>query len=222
MRWSVEQRPSYSILKVQLEPGESVTSEAGAFLLGMGNVRVDTHTGGVVQGILRRVVGGESVWLNTYKAEGGPGEVWLAPSLPGDIEAISLNGDSWVIQDMSYLAHYGDVELTVAWRGFKGLLAEGDLVWLKAKGRGVVWVNAYGGIERVTIPPGARVVIDNFHFVAMPERVNYRITRIGGLKTMILGGEGVGVEIVGPAEVLVQTRTLPEFIRLLMRFLPKQ
>ncbi|GAB6148591.1 TIGR00266 family protein [Stetteria hydrogenophila] len=220
MKWLVDHRPAYSTLKVQLEPGEEVTAEAGAFMLGRGRVSVKTSTGGILKGLLRRFMGGESLWLNTYRAEGGPAEVWLVPPLPGDIEALNLTGDSWVIQDSSYLAHYGHVDLSVAWRGFKGLLAEGELVWLKASGHGTVWVNAYGGIERVKVPAGERVVIDNFHFVAMPEGVKYRITKIGGLKTMILGGEGVGVEVWGPAEVLVQTRTLPELVRLLLRYLP--
>lgn len=222
MKWSVEQRPAYSLLKVALEPGEEVTSEAGAFMLSRGSIRVKTHTGGILKGLMRRIAGGESLWLNTYRAEGGPGEVWLVPPIPGNIEAIHLNGDSWVIQDMSYLAHAGDVEVSVAWRGFKGLLAEGELVWLKAKGRGIVWVNGYGGLERVEIPAGEKILIDNFHFVAMPEGVKYKISKIGGLKTMILGGEGVGVEIWGPAEVIVQTRILPELARILMKFLPQR
>ncbi len=39
---------------------------------------------------------------------------------------------------------------------------------------------------------------------------------------MILGGEGIGVEIWGPAEVIVQTRILPELARILMKFLPQR
>jgi uncharacterized protein (AIM24 family) len=36
----------------------------------------------------------------------------------------------------------------VGWRGLKDLIAEGELVWLKAEGRGLVFVNAYEGCYR--------------------------------------------------------------------------
>ena len=219
MQWTVSGGEAYSVLKIMLQPGEEVTAEPGALMLMRGPVRMVTRSGGFMAGLLRRVAGGESFFLNTYRAEGGPGEVWLVPPLPGSIEAVNLQGEEWVVQDSSYLAHYGDVKVGVAWRGFKGLLAEGELVWLKVAGSGVVWVNAYGSLERVRIAPGERVVIDNFHFVAMPAGVRYRVTKIGGLKTFLFGGEGVGIEVEGPAEVIVQTRILPELARLLRRFL---
>jgi len=217
LEWRIDKGPAFPVLKVKLDMGESVTAEPGAMMLIRGPIEVETKSGGLLKGLLRSIAGGESFFLNTYRAR-GPGEIWLVPPIPGDIEAVELRGDEWIIQDSSYLAHTGRVDVSVAWRGLRGLLAEGELVWLKASGVGTVWVNAYGALEKVEIPPGERVIIDNFHFVAMPASTRYRITKVGGLKTLVFGGEGLVVEVEGPAEVLVQTRIMPEFVRILRRF----
>lgn len=220
MEWSKTLGPSYTVLRVRLEPGEEVWSEPGAMMLVRGEVEVKTTSGGLGRAFLRRLAGGESFFFNVFRAE-SPAEVWLVPGIPGDIEAIELHGDEWVIQDTSYLAHYGDVEVSAGFRGLRGLVAEGELFWLKARGRGVVWVNSYGGIARVDVAPGERVIVDNFHFVAMPASTEYSVRKLGGLKTLVFGGEGLVIEVEGPTTLYLQTRTLPPLARLLARFLPR-
>ncbi|ABM80446.1 TIGR00266 family protein [Hyperthermus butylicus] len=219
MKWRIDYRPAYAVLKVELEPGEEVWSEPGALMLLRGDVEVRTQSGGITSGLLRKLAGSESFFLNRYRAR-SRAEVWFAPSLPGDIDTIEVNGE-WVIQDASYLAHYGDLKVTASFRGLRGLIAEGELFWLKVEGHGIVWVNSYGGIERVEVGPGERLVIDNYHFVAMPADTRYTVRKFGGLKTFLFGGEGFVIEVTGPATVYVQTRILPPFARLLARFLPK-
>ena len=220
MEWKVEYRPAYSLLKVKLYPGEAVTSEAGAMVIYKGDVDIKTSTGGFLKGILKAVAGTESLFLNTYIAR-SQAEIWFAPSLPGDIIYIPLNGDSWIVQDTSYLAHHGEVDISVAWRGLRGLLAEGELFWLKVSGYGGVWVNSYGAMDKIEVNPGERVTIDNFYFVAMPAYTRWEMRKFGGWKSFLLGGEGLVFEVEGPATVLIQTRILPPFAYLLRKFLRK-
>ncbi len=166
-------------------------------------------------------MGGESFFMNTYVAD-GPSEIWFAPSLPGDITYLPLNGNAYVIQDFSYLVHHGDVKVTTAWRGFKGLLAEGSLVWLKAESYGGVWVNSYGGIEKIDFAPGEVITVDNFHFVAMTDGMRWSVRKFGGIKSFLFGGEGIVMEVQGPGTVLVQTRSLPPFAKLLMKLIGRK
>ncbi len=222
MEWRVERSPAYSVLKVWLGPGEEVWAEPGAFMYGRGEFKVETTSGGILRGILRALAGGESFFLNRFQAL-GQAELWFAPPLPGDIVDVKLEpGLEWVVQDTSYLAHTGDVKVSVAWRGLKGFLAEGELVWLKLSGEGLAWISAYGAIEKIDVEPGEEIVVDNFHFVAMTADADYRITKLGGLKTFIFGGEGLVVKIRGPATVYVQTRMLPELARILANYLPRR
>ncbi len=222
LKWEVSQKPSYSLLKVYLDPGESVTAEPGAMVMYRGNVQVKTHTGGgLFKGITRALLGGESVFMNTFIAGSGGGEIWFAPSLPGDIQYHELRGEELIIQDTSYLANHGNIDLGVAWRGFRGLLAEGELFWLKAKGYGGVWISAYGGIERIDLGPGESMILDNFHFVAMTSSLQWRVRKFGGLKSFLLGGEGIVIELTGPGTVYVQTRALPPFVGLISKYIKK-
>ena len=55
---------------------------------------------------LGRKLGGEGLFLNHYTAGGGGGDVFLAPSLPGDMALIELSGDKAVkVQNGSFVAH---------------------------------------------------------------------------------------------------------------------
>ena len=221
MEWKVEYSPSYSILKVFLRPGESVTAEAGAYVLHKGDIDIKTHTGGgLLKAFARAVFAEETVFVNTFTARSNA-ELWFAPGVPGDIKYIPLEGRSLIIQDTSYLAHHGDVDLGVAWRGFRGLLAEGSLVWFKTSGYGGVWINSYGAMEEVTLGPGERMTVDNFHFVAMDDTISWRVRKFGGIKSFIFGGEGVVIEIEGPGRVYLQTRTLPPLAAVLRKFIRK-
>ena len=198
-----------------LEPGEAVTAEAGAYVLHKGDIEIKTHTGGgLLKAFARAMFAGESVFVNTFIARRNA-ELWFAPGIPGDIVYVPLQGKELIIQDTSYLAHHGNVDLRVAWRGFKGLLAEGSLVWFKVEGAGGVWVNSYGAIEKLELAQGEKMTIDNFHFVAMDSTVSWRVRKFGGIKSFVFGGEGVVIEITGPGRVYVQTRTLPPLAAML-------
>ncbi len=219
MKWDVEASPAYSILKATLNPGDSITADGGAFVAGFGDYEIKTHTGGVLKAFARAVAGGESMFLNTFTAR-SQSTLWFAPSLPGDIKNVSINGEM-VVQDMSYLASSGDIDISVTWKGFRGLLAEGELVWLKLKGSGEAWINSYGAIEEINLNPGEKFILDNFHFVAMDSTIKFKIKKFGGWKSFVLGGEGIVAELEGPGRLLIQTRSLPPLAQLLARLIKK-
>ncbi len=223
MEWEIRHRPVFSVLEVKLEPGEEIVVEPGAYMMHFGEVEVKTSArGGMLSSLARRIAGGESVFMNTIRGGKSGARVWIAPSVPGDITHIRIRpGEAYYVQDSSFLACHGEVKLTVAWRGLKGLLAEGELVWLKLEGMGDAWVNSYGCLEKLSLKPGEKAVIDNGHLVAMSGNIGWRIRKFGGLKTLLLGGEGLVVEVEGPGELIVQTRTLPAFASVLLPFLRK-
>lgn len=226
MKWSVEGN-SYPVLKVELEEGEKVYAEAGALMMMKGNIKVrtkilDLEKDGKVKGILdalgRKVLAGETVFHNVFE---GPGTVWLSPSLPGSIAYVRTEGKCWIVQDYSYLAHHGDLDLDIAWKGPKGL-ALGDLVWLKVCGEGGFWVSSYGEIMEVELKEGEKITIDNMHFVTLPDDAKWEVKKFGDLKGFLFGGEGYVVEVSGPTKVLVQTRILPPLAAAVARFMPSK
>lgn len=223
MRYEVETSPAYSVLKVLLESGEGIVAEAGAMMAMKGNIEVQTKTaGGILKGLLRKLAVGESIFLNTFTAREGGGIIWLAPSIPGDITYIQLKGNGLLVQDTGYLAHHGAVDYELNWRGIRGLLAEGNIIWLRLYGDGGVWVNSYGGIICKELGVGETITVDNNHLVAFDDTVTLNIKKFGGWKSFLFGGEGIVVELKGPGKVYMQTRILPLLAEVINRFLPKK
>ena len=86
---------------------------------------------------------------------------------------------------------------------------------LKATGEGDLFLNAYGGIIQKQVAAGEKIMIDNYHLVALSDQAIYRVTKVGGMKTTILGGEGLVTEITGPGSLYFQTKNIRELIDLL-------
>lgn len=92
MRFEVLGKPAYMTLKVYMEE-ETITAEAGAMMALEGEIMVETHTAeGVFKGLLRRMLVGETLFMNTFRAGSGGGVVWLAPCSLGHVEHIELRG----------------------------------------------------------------------------------------------------------------------------------
>ena len=94
------------MLSVDLEPGEAVKAEPGGNGLTAGRGNADRHRGGGLFGGFKRMLGGESFFVNTFT--GGPfgGHVGLAPNSPGDISSFDVDpgtdlfvqsGPSWLV-----------------------------------------------------------------------------------------------------------------------------
>lgn len=77
MRTEIEFSPSYSLLTVTLEPGETVRAEPGA-MVAQQDVEMQTGVGGRVLGALRRVLGGESFLDRTCSSSRAPS--WPVPA----------------------------------------------------------------------------------------------------------------------------------------------
>ena len=82
--------PSFAVLKATLAGVECILAEPGA-LIAHRNLRMDTGmpSGGFLWE-MRRLLVAESFFINTFSAEQNSGEVYLAPSVPGDIKAHPL------------------------------------------------------------------------------------------------------------------------------------
>lgn len=120
---------------------------------------------------------------------------------------------------MSFLAHHGEAEHEIIWRGLKGMVSEGNLFWLRFYGPGGVGINSYGYIVEKELKKWEEMTIDNFHLVAISDEVQWRVRGFGGLKSFFFGSEGLVVDIRGPGKVYLQTRTIPELALLVRRFL---
>ena len=225
MRTTIEFDPSYSMLTVDLEPGEAIKAEPGAMVLQQG-VRMETGTGGGgLFGGFKRMLGGESFFVNTFTAERGGGQVGLAPNTPGDIHSFDLQpGTNLFVQSGAFLACTENVQTDTEFQGLRGLFSGESLFFIRVfsvEGMGTVFYNSYGAIKRAPVEHGKELVVDTGHLVAFTDDVDYSIGKVGGIRSLVAGGEGLVMKFRGNGYVWVQTRNLASLADKLVPFLPK-
>ncbi|MGH9991390.1 MAG: TIGR00266 family protein [Nitrososphaera sp.] len=216
MQFQIMKEPM-AILDVHLDSGEKITAESGAMVYMKGDIEIKTRTreGGLLKKLKVTALGGESFFVNDYIAHGECSLGLTGPPL-GDIVRLAVRpGSGYIVQSGSYVASTQGVLLDTQWQGFSKGLFGSEFFMLKATGEGDMFLNAYGGIIEKQLAGGEKMMLDNYHLVALSEQANYRVTKVGGMKTTILGGEGLATEITGPGTVYFQTKNIREFIDLL-------
>lgn len=206
-----------SILEVNLNKDESITAEAGALVFLQGEIQIDTKMrSGILKAVKVSLLGNESFFVNKYTAKHDGCVLGFTGPPVGDIVEISINNNSgFIVQSGSYIASTPGVEIDTKWQGFTKGVFGSELFMLKATGEGKVFCNAYGGIIQKNILSGETFILDNYHLVALSIDSDYQVTKFGGLKNTILGGEGLVTKISGPATIYFQTKNLKELIDLL-------
>lgn len=191
MKYNIQGEPMPVVI-CHLEPGESMITERGSMVWMSANMRMETGAGGLGKA-LGRMFGGESLFQNTYTAEGGPGMIAFASSFPGAIRAVEITPNMPVIaQKSAFLAATPGVELSVhfqkkAGAGFFG--GEGFILQ-KLEGDGLVFVHAGGTLIRRQLN-GETLRVDTGCLVAFTDGIDYDVQLAGGLKSMLFGGEGL-------------------------------
>lgn len=221
--YEVLHQPSFSLAVVKLQPEQSIQAEAGAMVSMSANIDLQSQMKGGLFGAIKRAAGGESAFVSTFTARGGPGEVTFAPGAPGDIAAIELTNQSFFVQSSSYLA--GDASLTVdtKWGGAKSFFGGEGLFVLLVQGQGLLLVSSFGAIHRKRLQPGERYVVDTGHLVAWEGTTQYTLRKAAaGFFRSMMSGEGIVAEFMGPGELLIQTRNLAALAGLLKPFFPSQ
>ena len=219
MEIKIEHRPSYALGIVDLAAGEEVRAETGAMVSMTSNMEVVSGLqGGLLQSAMRKVLGGESFFLNTFKARGAPGQVTFAPSLPGDITDVEVRGDLFV-QSGSFLAGDAAVDIDIKWGGAKTFFSSEGLFLLHLKGQGQVLLSSFGAIHRISLD-GNSMIVDTGHVVAFDSRLEYRVKKVSGMFTSLISGEGLVCEFFGKGELWLQTRSNQAFLDWLLPRLP--
>jgi uncharacterized protein (TIGR00266 family) len=227
MRVKIDHRPSYSIATATLDPNEEIQVEAGSMVAMSKGITLETKAaGGLLTALKRSILGGESFFLNTYRAPRLGGEIMMAPALPGDLAVQELSGKSLVVQSGAYVASSAGIQVDTKFGGAKTFFASEGLFLLKCSGSGTLLVCSYGAIVERTIGAGEAFTVDTGHLVAFPEGMGFHVRAVGGIKSTLFSGEGLVVDLDGPGTILMQTRSTDAFLTWLVpqvqRRLPRQ
>ena len=204
MKYDIVSAPSYSLIEMKLSEGESVIVEPGSMAWMDTTIKPKTEMkGGFFAGIKRKF-GGESFFLNTYTAEGGSGDIGIAPGYSGDIVVRELNDETLYMERGAYLCHVGNIETSATWEGFSGTFAEG-MFGLRVSGTGLLFFGSYGDIQEVEVD--GLYTVDNGYAVAWEQNLDYSIGRSGRSIRSFLFGDQLICRFHGHGKLWVQTRS---------------
>lgn len=216
MNVDIEHGPGAAAARVTLGPGEACTAEGGAMIAMSDDMAIQTTTrqkkgGGLLRGA-KRLLGGESFFINNFTAGSRGGEVWLATTLAGDMMQYELKGETLIVQSGSWVASDPGVEIDVGWQGFKSLLAGEGIFWLQLKGSGKVILSSFGAIYPIEVD--GETIVDSGHIVAFNETLDFSLTKAGSSwVSSFLGGEGLVCKFKGRGTVWCQSHNPSAFGR---------
>ena len=205
----LEHGPGNAVARLTLSPGETCTAEAGAMIAMSGNMAVTTTTHKKGQAglfkAMKRMVAGESFFLNHFEPQQTTGEVCLGTTLSGDMLSLDLDS-GLVVQAGSFVACEHSVDMDLGWQGIKNLVSGESLFWLHMSGRGKLVLGAFGAIYPVDVDGEA--LVDTGHIVAFDDTLDFSLSKAGGswLHSW-LGGEGLVCRFKGRGRVWCQSHS---------------
>ena len=220
------------VVEIDLPQGERVFSETGGMLWMDESIEMETsvqkgkENKGTLDTILKaasRVLQGESIFLNYFKAPNAPGKVAFASSFPGKLLAFNLKPDESIIaQRGSFLVGQEEVDLRMEWRGAGAAFFGGEgLVLQRLTGPGLIFLEIDGELTERNLAAGEKLLIDTGHIACFESSVTYDIRMQKGFKNIFLGGEGIFLaRLTGPGKVWIQHMTMPNLAGRLVPFLP--
>jgi uncharacterized protein (TIGR00266 family) len=208
-------------VEIELDSGESAIAEAGAMVWKDATVQMATifgdgsTTGGSFSSKLlgagKRLLTGETLFTTLFTHGGqGKARVAFASPTPGAILPLRLAdyGGRLICQKDSFLAAAKGVSIGIQFqkRVMTALFGGEGFIMQKLEGDGWVFVQMGGAIVERELARGEQLHVDTGCLAAYTSTVVFDLETVGGVKSMIFGGEGVFfARLTGPGKVWIQS-----------------
>jgi uncharacterized protein (TIGR00266 family) len=208
-------------VEIALDPGRACIAEAGAMMFKDGAVGMETIFGDgadVDSGLLgklwrgaKRALSGSTLFMTRFANNGyGPAHVAFAAPYPGKILPLRLAqyGGELLCQRDTFLAGAPGVAIDIAFQKkiMTGLFGGEGFIMQRLSGDGIVFVHAGGTVVERELAPGEELHVDSGCLVAQTASISFDVVPVGGVKSMLFGGEGVFfARLVGPGHVWLQS-----------------
>ena len=224
MKYEIKGEPMPVVI-CELEPGETMITEAGSMSWMSPNMDMQTSGGGAKK-MFGKLLSGESMFRNHYTAQGGPGMIAFAASFPGSIRAIEITPDKPVVlQKRAFLACTEGVEFSVFFQKKLGTALFGGegFIMQKLSGSGIAFVEIDGAAMEYDLAPGQQMLIDTGYIAMMDDTVSMDIQQVKGMKNIMFGGEALfNTQVTGPGKVVLQTMPMSQFASLISSMIPSK
>lgn len=191
------------------EVGQCLKTERGAMTWMSPNMKMTTNAKGGAGGILGRVVTGESIFLNEYRAENGPGMIAFASSFPGSILPVHVTpGNDIIVQKKGFLAMEDGMKLSIAFQKklSTGLFGGEGFIMQRISGDGMAFIEVDGALVEYELQAGQSLVVNTGYVAAYTGKCTMDVQTVKGVGNVLFGGEGLfNTVITGPGHVYLQS-----------------
>jgi uncharacterized protein (TIGR00266 family) len=208
MKYQILDSPDFAMLELVLDAGEVIVAESGAMVAKDAQIAIETSMrGGLLGAAKRKLLGGESLFQNTFSSQAAGQRLYLSAAAEGDLKARQLAaGESFFLQSGAYVAHSGaELVIDTKFGGLKSFFGGVGFFMLRIQGPGTVFYGSYGALHEVNVGPEGYTV-DTGHIVAFTAGLNYAVRTFAGFKGLFFSGEGLICDFSGTGQVWVQTR----------------
>jgi uncharacterized protein (TIGR00266 family) len=222
MKFEILDSPDFALLQLSLNSGDQVVAESGAMVAQDGQISITTNVrGGLLGAAKRKLLGGESLFQNTFTSHADGQRLYLAAAAEGDLMARELGpGEDFFLTSGAYVAHVGaDLQIDTRFGGLKGFFSGVGFFMLRLVGPGTVFYGSYGALHRVDVGRDGYTV-DTGHIVGFTPGLSYKVRPFNGFKGLFFSGEGLIAEFEGEGSVFVQTRNAASLAAFLDPFRP--
>ena len=191
--------PAFAVARLLLAPGEAVRADYASLLATSYGVIVEVRSRGGSRSKATQAV-------FTAPAEGG--WVDVAPTLPGDVYTLELDGvNGWCVSRGCWLAAPSTVRTDAQWAGFRNLFGAEQGFVEHVSGVGALVLAACGSLDVVALDQGELITVDPSYLLAYSEHTQSRLRAASqSVPQSVRTGEGLLLDFAGPGQLLIQTR----------------
>jgi len=173
-----------------LGQGQTVRVQPGVMIYRDPSVTMQSKAqGGLMKGLGRAMLGGESIFLVDYA---GPGKMAISAGIPGEIFSVQLGGAPIRAKSGAFIACESNVEMeTTTEKIGTAIIGGTGLFQLRFQGMGTVFLQAKGDVISGVLQPGQSLIADENAFLACDDTVTRNRERVQGMKNILTGGEGM-------------------------------
>lgn len=199
----------YPILSIRMNKGEQIVSQTHAILSLTGKVHMQTRMyGGITKGI-RRMAGGDSVFLTTLTAEEDGQEVELSDNVCGSILPLEVgDGKAYLCDKSAYLCSEPGVNLDVAFmkRVRMGLFGGEGFILERISGNGKAFLHGYGELQRKVLDGSTELKVASGKVMAVSSTIHMDVEFVKSMSNILFSGRGLFVTTLsGEGEVYLQS-----------------
>lgn len=211
---------------LDLQPGQTVFSDAGGMSWMSGTVDMNTHSGGGLGSMVKRAFSGATLFVIDFTAPRAPGQVAFASDFPGKILPFELDaGESMTMHKHAFVCAEKSVQLDITFtqKLGAGLVGGEGFILQKVTGPGMVFAELDGDAVEYRLKPGETMKVEPGHIAMFEPSVSFDITRIKGIKNMLFGGEGIFLgTLTGPGRIFLHSMTVHKMAQRIGESLPSR